>query len=658
MTPFAAHYTPHKETHEAMKANILTFSKIIDTTHGAREHYHVPKYQREYTWGKRNWDALVQDIADNDPGYFMGAIIVVRDSEDDVHGCQIIYEVIDGQQRLTTLSIFMLALYERLLQCRENAVFEDEEERSDFENCLAGLRNKMVLKVRAEDDLTEPHHRGWLEKGKYCYLRVHPSTQKENFDDYRHAMGQVGLVAPTKLPPRFGNRRISRGLNFFRENMPADIQSAMSLLAKINQLQFVFISVGSQADAFTLFETLNNRGVPLSAIDIVKNKMLAEMQRQHQTSVDESFEQWQQIVDNIEDTEEQERFLRQFYNANHWDDAIRVSGISRANKAKIIAIYEKVISRNPRLLFERLCESAEHYGSLIAPEEYDLDRDIQSALADVQRINAAPSYQLLLYLFTRDQALFADEDFLLRAINLIRKFYVRRNVTDFPNTSALDQVHVDTIAACQSQIATTGYLTYEFLQFQVLAKERYSPLSDFRDALKGYLYYENAGMARYLLIKLDEQFAHREYTPDLWARNAKDKYIWTIEHILPQTDAISVAWANDLAGGDLEKAMELHEEHVDRLGNLTLSAYNAKLAKASFAKKQALSGDKRVAGQQVAIGYKNKLALNSLEFDCGGATTSLADTTTWNAELIEARTDRMADLLIDMFAFDGEIQQP
>ena len=109
-----------------MKANILTLSKIIDSTHGAREHYRIPKYQREYTWGKRNWEILVQDIDENDSGYFMGAIIVVRDSDDDINGCQIIFEVVDGQQRLTTLSLYMLALYERMVSLRNTTDFEDE----------------------------------------------------------------------------------------------------------------------------------------------------------------------------------------------------------------------------------------------------------------------------------------------------------------------------------------------------------------------------------------------------------------------------------------------------------------------------------------------------------------------------------------------------
>src|SRR5690606_7075306 len=126
----------------------------------------------------------------------------------------------------------------------------------------------------------------------------------------------------------------------------------------INQLTFVHISVSSQADAFTLFETLNNRGVPLSATDIIKNKMLAEMERQHQVNIDESYDRWQEIIGSVPDATDQERFLRHFYNAFRWDPAIRVEGIPRAIKSKIIAIYEKLIKKNAQFTFDRLCEMA------------------------------------------------------------------------------------------------------------------------------------------------------------------------------------------------------------------------------------------------------------------------------------------------------------
>ena len=638
-----------------MKANVLTFSKIVDSTHGTREHYQVPKYQREYTWGKKQWETLMQDLVENDVGYFVGSIIVVKDGDDDDHTCQTIYEVVDGQQRLTTISLLMLALFEKLNSIKDQISFEDEEAESDFSTCLADLRTKLVLKVRKEDDHTLPPRRGWLEKGKNCYLRVQPSTQNENLRDYKYALGQAGLIATTDCPSRHGNRRISRALNFFKLGLPDDHNELLKILAKINQLQFVFISVGSQSDAFTLFETLNNRGVPLSPIDIVKNKMLAELQRQRGTEVEDSFEQWQQIVENVEEGDDQERFLRHFYNAYHWDDAIRVAGITRANKSKLISIYEKIIGRDPQAIMDRLSEAAATYGCLLYPECYDYwDEDAQFALGDLQAINGTPSYQLLLYLHLLPSETFVEEDFLIKAVNLMRKFYVRRNVTDYPGTSALDQLHVNTIAACQKLLNSTGHLGYDFLRSHVLGDGNYATVQVFQQALSGSIYADNAGMARYLLIKLDEEHHTREYAPDLWARNKSDDFIWTIEHIMPQSVSLSAEWIADLAGGDAQRASELHYENVDRLGNLTLSGYNSRLSNASFAKKQSLSGDKKVGDQKISIGYKNKLALNSMQFMYKGKMTSLASASTWNADLIEARTQHMVERLIKLFAFDNE----
>lgn len=64
-----------------MNAHGMPFSKIISSDQGAHEHYHMPKYQREYTWGKWDWERLLQDIDENDPGYFMGSLICVKDGE-------------------------------------------------------------------------------------------------------------------------------------------------------------------------------------------------------------------------------------------------------------------------------------------------------------------------------------------------------------------------------------------------------------------------------------------------------------------------------------------------------------------------------------------------------------------------------------------------
>ena len=633
-----------------MKAESMPLSKIIGIDQGAREHYHVPKYQREYSWGKRDWDRLVQDIDENDSGYFMGSVIVVRDGEAEKHGGEIIYDVVDGQQRLTTLSIMMAAIYHRLVELKEDIVFEDDDDRQDFENALASLRNKIVKKAKKGDG-KDGDRGGWTEGSKVWFLRVQPSSQNNNLDDYKYILSDAGILTPRSKPRYHGVRAMAKAYKFFAENIPTDVDSLSALVTKIGQLNFVHISVGSQADAFTLFETLNNRGVPLSAIDIIKNKILSEMEKQHDVDIDQSYEQWQEVVDSIPDPSEQERFLRHYYNAFRWDTDVRIQGISRAIKSKIITIYEKLIKKDAKWIFDDLLNMAILYGQLVDPGEDDFDEDIREQLVDLQRINASPSYQMLMYLFSREEKDISGEDFHSKCLALIRKYYVRRNVTDSPGTKSLDQGHMNAIDACQKHIDEGSPLTFEVFRDNLLEKENYSTLDEFIEFLQGDMYSLNAPMTRYLLVKLDEQYHTREYAPNLWARNKKDSFVWTVEHVLPQTENIPDHWVAMIGDGDREQAEQVHWDNVDRLGNLTLSGYNSKLATASLKKKQELT-DKKVPGHKIQIGYQNKLALNTLPFDCNGNDSNLATIETWNADAIESRTNVMVQMLVEMYKFD------
>lgn len=639
-----------------MKAESMAFSKIINVDQGAREHFHVPKYQREYTWGRAQWDQLLGDVLENDPGYFMGSIICVKDTDTDHPGDEWIYEVVDGQQRLTTLSLLMMAIYDRLKPFTDTYEFDDDEDKEDFARSISSLRNKLIKKKR-EGDYRPGELGGWMESGRMCFLRVQPSGQNNNIDDYKYLLGNVGLIKKSAKPRYFGNRLFSKAYKFFRAQLPDDMKSLLDLVGKINQLNFVYISVGSQSDAFTLFETLNNRGVPLSAIDIIKNKMLAEMEKQHAVNIDESYERWQEIVAAIPDAKDQERFLRHFYNAFRWNRSIRIDGIPRAIRSKVIAIYEKLIKENAGQVFDRLTDAALLYGKLLDPQDGEENDEMSDQLTDLDRINATPAYQILLYLFSLDSDSYADENFLSECVGLIRKFYVRRSVTDYPPTRDLDQAHIDTIQLCQKQLESGSKLDASFFQNAFL-DQGVSNYVDFDKALRGPMYASNLLITRYLLIKLDEESHTREYAPDLWVRNKKDKTVWTIEHVLPQTESLSDGWVDALANGSRDVALQLQQEHVHRLGNLTLSGFNSKLATADFPKKQALSQNAKSLGHRINIGYKNGLALNRLEFDLASESHSLADAPTWTSDMIDARTHTMADAILELYRIPGFDPEP
>ena len=628
----------------------MVFTNVISGEQGSHEHYHVPKFQREYIWGKANWEQLMQDIDENPPGYFMGSIICVNEQADPLPGEESIFQVIDGQQRLTTLSLLMAAIYFRLREAKETLGIEDEEEKENYQNTLTSLRNKLIKKVKNTD---KGKLGGFADGSKFCFLRVQPSSQNNNLADYKYILSEIGLLEACSRPRYCGLRILFRAYRFFREIVPTDTDKLLDLVLKINQLNFVYISVSSQADAFTLFETLNNRGVPLSPIDIIKNKILAEMERQHEVDIDDSYRRWQKIVSSIPETAAQERFLRHYYNAFRWDKNVRIEGIPRAIRSRIISIYESLIKKDARTVFESLCKQAELYGNLISPETTNFDKQIRDQLVDLERVNAAPVYQILLYLFSRPPESFDEKDFLYRAVDLLRKYYVRRNVTDFPPTRELDQLHMNLVDACQNELDTKKKLGYEFFRKQLLADpDKVVTRSHFENVLRGSMYATNSFMTRYLLITMNELSHTVEYSPDLWKRDDKGRYIWTIEHVLPKTEKISREWVEMIADGDEEKAKILHENHVHELGNLTLSGYNSKLATAAFEKKQSLSEDRKFLGHRINIGYKNGLALNELEFSAEGEKLSLASAKQWRTEMIASRTDSMVNTLLEVFSTD------
>ena len=116
--------------------------------------YEVPKYQREYKWRVREWEALYDDLTENGAGYFLGSVIYINKSQT----LETRYEVVDGQQRLTTISIFLATIYKALQAYKDQL---DEEQRQD----MILLKRRLIAK-KSKDT-----------------LRLIPQTQKQNLDD-------------------------------------------------------------------------------------------------------------------------------------------------------------------------------------------------------------------------------------------------------------------------------------------------------------------------------------------------------------------------------------------------------------------------------------------------------------------------------------------
>ena len=165
--------------------------------------YEIPKYQREYVWGIREWTALYDDLVDNDEGYFLGSIICINSTTDSLSPK---FEVVDGQQRLTTISLFLAALYS-ILSEKKDAL--DDDQQSD----LLQLKRKLVLKKTTQD------------------LRVIPQFQGSNYEDYMGLMAKIGIIPKRAMPNFAGLRRIVKGYNYFKNRIQNDAEESGDVIA-------------------------------------------------------------------------------------------------------------------------------------------------------------------------------------------------------------------------------------------------------------------------------------------------------------------------------------------------------------------------------------------------------------------------------------------
>ena len=632
-----------------MQAHDMPFTKLINVDQGAREHFHVPKYQREYTWHKWQWEQLLNDIEDNDPGYFMGSIICVNDAQTLTVGDELIFEVVDGQQRLTTLSLLLATIHAKLTAAMDDYHPPDDQDKEDARSCLTNIKAKLVKRKKDAN----PSEAGAFNVGKNVYfLRVQPSAQNHNLDDYKSLLSDARLIESQPKQPYCGNRLLGRAYAYFQEKVSADVADLLKLVEKINQLMFVQITVGSQADAFALFESLNNRGVPLSAMDIIKNKMFAQMEKKHSVDIDESFERWQRLIEAIPEANDQERFLRQFYNTFKHRKHIKVDKVTRATRSLIIRVYETLINRDAAVLFGELTEGATTYGKLLRSEFGP--KSVAASLTELDRISSAPAYLVLLYLFSLDGKHLDDAKFLEQVVDLLARYFIRRNVTDKPPTRQIDQALIDVVESCAARITGGKKLAFDWFVDELIKHARPASLEEFKTALGGHIYDSNSWMARYVLIQLDQMHHSREYKPDFWARDDKGRFVWTVEHVLPQAEKLPDHWVKMIAEGDRQKAGDLQDAWMHRLGNLTLSGYNSDLATADFQKKQKLAKDRSFLGHKINIGYQNGLVLNSLRFKTNAGEFSLADAPHWDAPMIEARTKLVVDMVANANLLPGD----
>ncbi|MCV7575622.1 DUF262 domain-containing HNH endonuclease family protein [Micrococcus luteus] len=568
--------------------------------------YRIPPYQREYSWYKAQWEDLFEDLIEAEGAHFLGTIITLDQTTDPLEGN--ILHVVDGQQRLTTLTLLLAAVYSVL---KEHIDELDDDTRTDVTN----LGRQLVRKADQQP-------------------RVRPQKQGHNLFDYLKTLEGAGLPVEGEWKPYYPSRRIAKCYRYFRAAILklaeteelSETEAALRVHEAALQAVIVKIEVASHADAFVLFESLNNRGMPLSPVDLIKNHLLAESEKKQIMNVDQAFKHWNDMLTSLGDSySTQERFLRHYYNAFK-TELPDVPNASVATKSNLIRVYEKLLEQNLKKVVDALVEASKIYGRINCVVELDQPTSLDRAFQRLMRAQGAPSYVLLMWLMTKQDELELTDAQVEAVVDRLTNFFVRRNLTGYPPTYALAKLFMTTIDAVGDARGNDVLKVVREKLNSVSASDE-----EFRARLLGRIYEENTDVARFVLTTLAEDAMTKETWADLW-RQEKNRFVWTIEHILPQGENLPAAWQEMLGGKEV--AAQVQEEHRHRLGNLTITAYNSNLGNKSFVEKR-----DRQDSKGLPIGYKNGFSLNA----------ELATRESWTADDIEARTKVLADKVIGRF---------
>ncbi len=497
----------------------------------------IPIYQRTYSWTEKEcrqlWDDIVRcGISDKVPVHFVGSIVYVESGLSQVtHQAPLL--VIDGQQRLTTVSLLLSALAKAVA---DSEPFDGFSQRK--------INNYYLLNPE--------------ESGERHFKLLLSQTDKAS----------LTAIVGDGEQPQHQSLRIAANYALFAKWI-ADARVELATVCKgLAKLVVVDIALTRDQDNPQLiFESMNSTGKELSQADLIRNFILMGLEPVLQTRLYEQF--WRPM---------EVGFGQEAY-GTHFDSFMRhYLTVKTGEIPNINAVYEafKGHARSSRPdatndeshiegLVREMRDYARHFCAMALDAE--VDADLKLAFHDLRELKVDVAYPFLLELYHDYKADTLPKNDLLMTVRLIEAYVFRRAICAIP-TNSMNK----TFATFTKALKKDRYL--ESIQAHLLGLPSYRrfPIDEeFRRDLHTRDLY-NFRSRSYWLRRI-ENYGRKE-------RVVVDEY--TIEHIMPQNPSLSLEWREAL-GSDWQR---VHETWLHTLGNLTLTAYNADYSDRSFIEKR------------------------------------------------------------------------
>jgi hypothetical protein len=539
--------------------------------------YKIPRFQRPYSWDKGNIEDFWTDaVGGGKDGYFIGSMVMFGDKGD-----QELF-VVDGQQRLTTITIFLAALRDTLLDAGEKDLAE-------------GIQN-----VIQRNDIANKSRFVLLTETSYPY-----------FQEYVQKLGAPDVT----IEPSEEEKGIQSAYNFARERYKAmrdeaagELEGAKRKIAvrkkleaardRLLGLEVIIVQLDNEDDAYVVFETLNTRGKDLEPKDLIKN-LLAKLIKPKNADVDPAKIKWKEMIDQIAASAasiDASTYLHHFW-------------LSRYDYTPERTLFDKVKKRvtksNAVEMLDAMVQDVEQYRRIFEPDNFAWDAEADSlrrslrALAIFKVRQPTPMILSVLRAYRDKRISLKQARDTMAAIE--RFHFMHTAVAGLSSSGGVSFMY----AAAARDLTNEGdtqkraKLLQDFIaKLKARRPEEDAFVTGFIELRYSNAETRNRGLVRYILERLDMQVRKDA---------AIDYSKMTIEHIGPQ---------NPDGAAPLARYAEI--------GNLVLVSddLNGKLKNKGFAEKKAIMNEA-------------KLPLDEI----------VATAADWNDAVIDQRTEAIAKVV-------------
>ena len=511
---------------DARKGNIFEISN-------GNKQFLIPVYQRYYSWDieqcRRLWNDIVDMQKRNKAGHFVGSIVNIAEQAMPT-GVQK-YMIIDGQQRMTTLTLLLLALRDYAIQHPEDTTINSRR----IDNML--LKNE-------------------YEVGDERYKLLLTETDRDIL---------IRLVESKPIPDGTKSRLIDNYKFFSGKIADRDLQPA-EIYESIGKLQIVNITLDrTMDDAQAIFESLNSTGKELSESDLIRNYVLMGLEPSEQTYV---YEHLWRPMEQLFVYETQDSVMDSFF--RHYL-TMKLTRIPKQGR-----VYEEFKLYHLNCEFgtiRELCQDLLNYAKFYTDIVFKRSNnaELKRLYEDIVDLRMEVSYPFLLKVHNDCAEGTITEDNLKEILRLCISYVLRRSICDIP-TNSMNK----TFATLRNSIRPDDYMN-SVKAFFVL-QDTYKEFPDNDKFMAAFMSRDIYTMrARNYILSRLENFGNK-------APIIIENY--TIEHIMPQNTSLSPEWQHDLG----VNWKEIQKTYIHTIGNLTLTAYNSEMSDRPFMDKMNMPG--------------------------------------------------------------------